>query len=193
MNKSVFEDNIRMPNVSYEELAETKSQPLPATASLEALKQMRESLCSTSASQDFKLQANQRFLRRVMSPESPTRNLLMVHGTGVGKCHGINTKLLMFDGSVKVVQDIVEGDLLMGDDSTPRTVLSLARGRDEMYEISSTKGTKYTVNNEHILCLKYTGGDNITQIEVRDFLKLSKKTQRTASPFFRGETQDGNL
>jgi hypothetical protein len=74
-----------MPNVSYEELAETKSQPLPENATLDALKQMRESLCSTSASRDFKLQANQRFLRRVLSPESPTRNLLMVHGTGVGK------------------------------------------------------------------------------------------------------------
>lgn len=74
-----------MVNVSHEELAETKSQPLPPNATLDALKQMRESQCSTSASRDFKLQANQRFLRRVMSPESPTRNLLMVHGTGVGK------------------------------------------------------------------------------------------------------------
>jgi len=74
-----------MVNVSYEELAETKSQPLPSNATLEALKQMREAQCSTSASRDFSLQPNQRFLRRVMSPESPTRNLLMVHGTGQGK------------------------------------------------------------------------------------------------------------
>ena len=117
---------------------------------------MRDSMCSTSASRNFKLQSNQRFLRRVMSPESPTRNLLMVHGTGVGKCHGINTKILMFNGSIKLVQDVREGDVLMGDDSTPRRVLSLARGRDQMYEISSTKGTKYTVNSEHILCLKPT-------------------------------------
>jgi len=176
--ESILRDNIRMVNVSHEELAETKSQPLPSNATLEALKQMRETMCSSSSSQEFKLQANQRFLRRVLSPESPTRNLLLVHGTGVGKCHGINTKILMFDGSVKLVQDIVEGDLLMGDDSTPRSVLSLARGRDQMYEISSTKGTKYSVNSEHILCLKYTGQDDITQIEVKDFLKLSKKVQR---------------
>jgi flagellar biosynthesis GTPase FlhF len=74
-----------MPNVSHEELAETKAQPLPSNASLEALKQMRESMCSTTSSRDFKLQSNQRFLRRVLSPDSPTRNLLMVHGTGVGK------------------------------------------------------------------------------------------------------------
>jgi len=74
-----------MVNVSHEELAETKSQPLPVNATLDALKQMRESLCSSSMSKDFKLQANQRFLRRVLSPESPTRSLLMVHGTGQGK------------------------------------------------------------------------------------------------------------
>lgn len=79
-----------MVNVSHEELAETRAQPLPARASLEALKEMRESMCSISSAKDFKLQPNQRFLRRVMSPESPTRNLLMVHGTGVGKtCTGI--------------------------------------------------------------------------------------------------------
>ena len=177
-SKSVFIDNIRMVNVSYEELAETKSQPLPSNATLEALKQMREAQCSTSASRDFSLQPNQRFLRRVMSPESPTRNLLMVHGTGQGKCHGLGTQILMFDGSIKLVQHIVEGDMLMGDDSTPRTVLSLARGTDEMYEISSTKGTKYTANSEHILCLKYTGQQEVSEIEVRDFLKLSKKIQR---------------
>lgn len=74
-----------MANVSHEELAETKSQPLPANATLEALKQMRESMCSTTAFGDFKIQGSQRFLRRVMSPESPTRSLLMVHGTGTGK------------------------------------------------------------------------------------------------------------
>jgi hypothetical protein len=74
-----------MVNVSNEELAETKSQALPPNANLDALKRMREQMCSTSASHDFKLQSSQRFLRRVMSPDSPTRSLLMVHGTGQGK------------------------------------------------------------------------------------------------------------
>ena len=74
-----------MVNVSQEELAETKSHALPPNANLEALKRLREQMCSTSASHDFKLQSTQRFLRRVMSPDSPTRSLLMVHGTGQGK------------------------------------------------------------------------------------------------------------
>ena len=42
-----------------------------------------------------------------------------------GKCLGIDTEILMYDGTIKKVQDVVKGDLLMGDDSTPRTVLSL--------------------------------------------------------------------
>lgn len=73
-----------MVNITHPELAETQAQSLPP-ASLETLKQMREDMCSVSSSRDFKLQPNQRFLRRVLSPDSPTRNLLMVHGTGVGK------------------------------------------------------------------------------------------------------------
>uniref|UniRef100_A0A6C0CHZ8 Helicase ATP-binding domain-containing protein n=1 Tax=viral metagenome TaxID=1070528 RepID=A0A6C0CHZ8_9ZZZZ len=70
-------------NTNFPELAETRSPSLPA-ASLESLKLMREQQCSRS-SQEFKLQPVQRFLRRVLSPDSPTRNLLMVHGTGTGK------------------------------------------------------------------------------------------------------------
>jgi hypothetical protein len=72
-----------MVNTTHPELKETRAAPLPA-ASLEALKSMREDQCSR-ASQNFKLQPVQRFLRRVLSPDSPTRGLLMVHGTGAGK------------------------------------------------------------------------------------------------------------
>jgi len=70
-------------NTKIPELAETRAPSLPP-ASLEALKNMREDQCS-KASADFQLQPVQRFLRRVLSPDSPVRNLLMVHGTGAGK------------------------------------------------------------------------------------------------------------
>jgi len=85
----------------------------------------------------------------------------------------------MYNGSIKLVEDIVEGDLLMGDDSTPRTVESLARGRDQMYRVTSIKGESYVVNSEHILCLQHTSTRNsITEITVTDFLQTSAKTQR---------------
>lgn len=89
-------------------------------------------------------------------------------GTGFGKCHGFNTPILMFDGSIKMVQDILEGELLMGDDSTPRRVLSLARGKDIMYDIISVKGEKYTVNQEHILCLKNTRKKPWVEIRIQN-------------------------
>lgn len=40
-------------------------------------------------------------------------------------CHAAVTKILMFDGSLKNVEDVAIDDLLMGPDSTPRRVLSL--------------------------------------------------------------------
>jgi hypothetical protein len=76
---------------------------------------------------------------------------------GKGKCLGRGTPILMFDRSIKPVEDVVVGDLLMGDDSRPRKVMSLARGRDKMYDVIHVKGEKYTVNEEHILCLKASG------------------------------------
>ena len=72
-----------MVNLTYPELNETKVPELPP-ASLDALAKLREDSCSTSAF-GFKLQPQQRFLRRVLSPDAPTQNLLLVHGTGVGK------------------------------------------------------------------------------------------------------------
>jgi len=76
---------------------------------------------------------------------------------GLGKCLAKDTGVLMYDGTIKMVQDIVVGDVLMGDDSTPRNVLSLASGEEELFKITPTKGKPYTVNKSHILTLKFSG------------------------------------
>ena len=101
--------------------------------------------------------------------------------TGLGKCVQINTPIMMYDGTIKMVQDVKVGDILMGDDSTPRNVLTLARGREQMYEVIPHKGDSYTVNESHILSLKWTTskGKNIKKYAVRDisvldYLKLGK-------------------
>jgi hypothetical protein len=73
-----------MVNTTYPELQETQAQSLPP-AELHILKTMRSEFCSDSKKKDYKLQPQQRFLRRVLSPDSTTQNLLMVHGTGTGK------------------------------------------------------------------------------------------------------------
>ena len=81
---------------------------------------------------------------------------MFIGKTGRGKCFGKDTKIKMFDGSWKYVQNVEEGDLLMGDDSTPRKVSGLASGKDELYKITPIKGDPYVVNQEHILCLRHT-------------------------------------
>jgi len=72
---------------------------------------------------------------------------------GRGKCLGKDTPILMYDGTIKLVQDIEVGDLIMGDDSTPRCVLTLARGKEMMYKVNTDIGD-YIVNQSHILSLK---------------------------------------
>ena len=98
--------------------------------------------------------------------------------TGSGKCLGKDTKILMFDGTIKLVQDIVVGDKIMGDDSSPRNVLTLARGRETMYKVHQNKCDGYIVNESHILSLrfgrsygKYSKG-NIMDVSVKDYLNL---------------------
>lgn len=76
--------------------------------------------------------------------------------TGGGKCLGRGTPVLMFDGTVKAVQDVVVGDRLMGPDSAPRTVLSTCAGIGPLYRVRPTKGDAYIVNDAHILSLKKT-------------------------------------
>ena len=76
-----------------------------------------------------------------------------ISGPGCGKCLGKDTTVIMYDGKLKKVQDIVVGDLLMGDDSKPRKVLNLARGKEKLYEIEQLKADNYIVNESHILSL----------------------------------------
>jgi elongation factor 1-alpha len=71
-----------------------------------------------------------------------------------GKCLKKDTPILMFNGDIKMIQDIKIGELVMGDDSCSRQVIDTVIGRDIMYNIKMKKGGDYTVNSYHILCLK---------------------------------------
>ena len=119
----------------------------------------------------FQLAPQQEFLRNYISIDTPYNGILIYHGTGIGKCLAYDTPVIMYNGDHRKVQDLQLGELLMGDDNTPRKILSLARGRDNMYKIIPEKGAVYTVNSEHILCLKdITNPDNIIEIAVKDYL-----------------------
>jgi hypothetical protein len=146
---------------------------------------------------DAKLQIMQMLGQWISNPSAMGTAIAIKGPMGTGKCHAVNTPIVLYDGTVKMVQDIVIGDIIMGDDSTPRTVTDLGSGEDDMYDIIPSKGDKYTVNSEHILCLKnlcqdaekntivenYTNTDGVVEISVKDYLSLD---QNFCSEYLRG-------
>jgi Type III restriction enzyme, res subunit/Hom_end-associated Hint len=103
-------------------------------------------------------------------------------------CHAKDTPILMYNGDIKLVQEVVVGDLVMGPNSNPRKVLKLHRGSENLYKISPIKGTPFVVNENHILHLvrlnskKYTTNTRLAQkksgckvnISIKDYLNTSK-------------------
>src|SRR6476661_4855047 len=90
---------------------------------------------------------------------------LILHGKyGSGKCLAPDTPVLMYNGNIKKIQNINVGEYVMGDDSTPRTVLNTTTGKSKMYDIIQDDDV-YTVNKDHVLSLVYAIKKNIRHIE----------------------------
>lgn len=73
-------------------------------------------------------------------------------GAGTGKCLGRDVEVRMYDGSMKVSQNLCVGDVLIGDDNEPRHIQSICRGSDMIYQVTHPEGS-YTCNSVHILSL----------------------------------------
>jgi len=110
---------------------------------------------------------------------------------GAAGCHAKDTGILMYNGTIKKVQDVVLGDLLMGPDSKPREVLKLRRGKETMVKIKPLRSEEFVVNMNHILHLspshlkdvnKLPGNLNIT---VENYIKGLRNTQRTMLSSFK--------
>lgn len=101
-------------------------------------------------------------------------------------CFGKGHKVRLFNGESEKVEDIKVGDIIMGDDgSSPRLVLSLKRGVEELYEFEFDSGDKHIYNKSHILVLvstqsygKQKSGD-IIEVKVGDWLLWSDRKKRT--------------
>lgn len=99
----------------------------------------------------------------------------------MGKCLGRGTKVVMFDGTLKNAEDVEVGDKLMGDDSSPRNVLSITSGIEQMYWVRQNKAVDYRVNESHILSLKRSRNEyshkngEVLNINVKEFLEKSPK------------------
>lgn len=152
---------------------------------IKSAQSMNQDLCASQSAEEqqehqrpFSLTHNQTFLKSFMSPSAPYNSLVLFHGTGTGKCHGIDTPIQMYDGTIRMVQDVGAGDEVMGDDGTPRRVLSLARGVGELYNISCDLGAEFTANADHILCLRAAECNNVEHMSVADYIALDGTTRR---------------
>lgn len=74
---------------------------------------------------------------------------LMVFG-----CLAKDIGIRMFDGSIKKIQDVKVGDLLLGPDSTERVVQDTIRGNSFMYKIKSKYSEEFKATDTHILRLR---------------------------------------
>lgn len=121
------------------------------------------------------------------------RSILIQSATGSGKCFAKNTEILLYDGSVKKVQDIKVNDLLMGDDSTSRKVISVCSGSEMLYKVIPKKGNEYIVNESHILSLKRTRrskndklAGKIVNISIENYLSQNNNFKHIHKGYRRG-------
>lgn len=92
-------------------------------------------------------------------------------------CHARGSKVVMSDGSLKKVEDIVVGDRLMGTNNEYRTVLRLCRGNQTMYKITPYRGNPFIVNGDHKLALWSYDHHRIDIQTVEEYLASSKNNK----------------
>lgn len=120
----------------------------------------------------------------------PSDLIIIAGRPSMGKCFGKGTPILMYSGEIKPVEEIQVGDLLMGNDSTPRKVLSLARGQEKMYWIRQNKGIDYRVNESHILSLKHDQNNNVVNISLTDYFAQTPEFQSSYKGYKSNEKLD---
>lgn len=98
-------------------------------------------------------------------------NLAISAFAGAAKCLGKGTLVVKADGTLIKVEDIKIGDLLLGVDGTPRTVLATTKGTEEMFKVSQTKGIPFTCNRSHILSVKMAINKNSRYKYKEGFIK----------------------
>ena len=89
-------------------------------------------------------------------------------------CHPKGQDILMYDGTIKKVEDIKVNDKLMGPDGLPRIVESLIQGYGKIYQIRPIKGKPFLVNENHILTLKKTSDYTIKDVPLKKYLQWSR-------------------
>jgi hypothetical protein len=97
----------------------------------------------------------------------------------VAGCFGENIPILLWNGDIKMSQDIKIGDCLIGDDGSKRVVEDICSGEDDLYLVKQSNGISYVVNSKHTMVLKDLD-NNTVLITIDDYNKLddSKKSMK---------------
>ena len=133
--------------------------------------------------------------KNYMNPDQGGSKIVIIGKPG---CFITGTEILMYDGTIKNVENIVIGDKVMGWDSTPRKVLELCRNVDKMYTIKPTNGYEIIVNEEHILTLKYNkkkenyNKEFIVDISLKNYLYKDDIFKNNYKWFRKGVTFDND-
>jgi len=87
-----------------------------------------------------------------------TEHLYIADGIVTHNCLDPDQDILMFDGSIKKVKDVLQGELLMGPDGTARRILQTSTGYGPLYRIIPIKGAgkPWICNDAHVMTLRYT-------------------------------------
>ena len=123
----------------------------------------------------------EQFMKRVIRSilENDGAEITALFSRQIGKCFAKGTKILMYSGRVKPVEQIKVGDKVMRPNGGFAVVTSLGRGREQMYEVRSREKNheSFVVNESHILALVNRKGLH-ENIEVKDYLKLPEWKRR---------------
>lgn len=95
--------------------------------------------------------------------------------TGGGKCLGIGTRVLLYNGYVIPVEKIRVGDVLTGPDGKGRDVLSVTLGFGTMYQIVPEHGDTWTCNYYHVLTLLNLLTDEVVDVPLCDWFLWSEQ------------------
>ena len=124
--------------------------------------------------------------------------VLFMGASSMGKSLHPDTKVLMYSGSVKRAEDVVVGDVLMGDDGLPRNVLTRNDGHGGLFRVIPQRGEPWICNDVHILTLrvssnkicgnskkpqeKWKKGD-VVDIPINEYISLSKDKKNRLKQF----------
>ena len=115
------------------------------------------------------------------------KNILVSGGTG---CFEKGHPILMLDGSIKPVEQIVVGDKVMGPDGHKRVVKDVHSGIDHMVRVVPHMGSSFVVNQGHSLALVDVRSGRRSRLTVTEWTRESAEFRCRHALYYKNERQN---